>query len=233
MTVTIIQHVPYEGPGAIRQWAEQAGYPLEILNPSDLGDSLPLPKALILMGGPMSVHDTDEYPWLVVEKRYLTRVLEAGIPVLGICLGAQLIADGLGGQVVRAEQPEFGWWPVTTTEIGQQAPWTLPDTLTPLHWHGEQVILPPGATLLASSPACSAQIFTVGETVLGLQCHLEATSQTVAELLQACGQEATESASVYKQMPEDIEKCTEHFEQNIPILNHLLNQLFKLIKAHN
>lgn len=191
--ITCLQHVPFEGPAAIADWAARRGHAMSITR---LFEQAPLPKAsdidwLLVMGGPMGVHDEDQHPWLAAEKRFIAECIAAGKRVVGVCLGAQLIADALGARVYRHEQPEIGWFPISLTEAGRSAPrlahW--PSTLDVFHWHGDTFELPAGAVHLARSANCEHQIFLHGDRVLGLQCHLEVTPESVRDILVHCADE--------------------------------------------
>lgn len=148
---------------------------------------------LIVMGGPMNIYQHRDYPWLVPEKAAISVAIGAGKRVLGICLGAQLIADALGGKVMQNPQREIGWWPVQPEGDGAGAVgarrYTFPAEITVLHWHGDTFTLPPGAVRLATSPGCANQAFSWGERVLALQFHLEMGAGAVAEIAAACADE--------------------------------------------
>ena len=131
--------------------------------------------ALVLMGGPMSVNDEAELAWLAPEKALVRASLAAGKKVLGVCLGAQMIASALGAPIRSNREKEIGWFPVEATALGAAHPfWAgLPAALPVFHWHGETFDLPAGATPLLRSAACEAQGFALGVQGLALQCHLE------------------------------------------------------------
>ena len=135
----------------------------------------------------MGVHDEAEFPWLGAEKSFIRACIDNDKTVLGICLGAQLIADVMGAQVRRNEQTEIGWFPVSAvgshplTEIFSQSPVVL-------HWHGDTFAIPVGAEHLCRSRACENQAFLLGDKVLGLQFHLETTAQGLADLCADCNQ---------------------------------------------
>ncbi|MGA0332708.1 MAG: type 1 glutamine amidotransferase [Kiritimatiellia bacterium] len=190
MQAQIFQHVPFEGPGRIGNWLTQNGYE-SFTTHFYLGESPPKiteVDLLIVMGGPMSVNDEDSYPWLKREKAFIREAVNAGIPVLGICLGAQLIASALGARVYPNPVKEIGWFPVFGKPV--DSPFRLPEELTALHWHGETFDLPPGARLLASTPECRNQAFLLeGKKVLGLQFHLETTPESMDSLIENCRDE--------------------------------------------
>ncbi|MFW6362775.1 MAG: type 1 glutamine amidotransferase [Spirochaeta sp.] len=189
MRIQYIQHVDFETPGAISGWASGPGHQLtgsRLFEPGWSPDSLPHPRdigLLVVMGGPMSVHDTGLYPWLTAEKVYLQACLQAGIPMLGICLGAQLIAEALGAQVFPASEKEIGWFPVQGLPAESAGRLQLPAEFVPLHWHGETFSLPPGTRRLASSPVCENQGFSLDDRVIGLQFHLEMQPDLLAGLI--------------------------------------------------
>lgn len=188
MDVHVCQHVPHEGPGAIADWADARGHDLRIVR-LDRGEELPDPddvSLLVVMGGPMGVYDTDEFPFLA-EERGLIRTVHEEAPVLGVCLGAQQLAAALGAPVGPHGDAEIGWFPVEATEDGvaPESPLAaLGETYEPLHWHGDSFALPDDATLLATSEACHTQAFAVDGS-LGLQYHLEVTPSDVARFLEA------------------------------------------------
>lgn len=139
---------------------------------------------LVVMGGPMNIYEHDRYPWLVAEKQLIRRALDGGKRLLGICLGAQLIADQLGGPVSRSREAEVGWWPVRLTDAGLRSPllddW--PAEFAAFHWHGDTFALPPGAEWLAHSQACAHQAFSFDNgRVLGLQFHPEVRADMLRE----------------------------------------------------
>lgn len=189
MQVHWLQHVAFEGLGSIADWAQARGHTLV---PVRLwaGAELPPPaviELLVVMGGPMSVGDEAEFPWLRVEKQFLRAVIAAGRPVLGICLGAQLLADVLGAPVTRNPHKEIGWFPVH--RVGPAAGWPWPESTLAFHWHGDTFGIPPGARHLAASAACAHQAFLYDNRVLGLQFHLETTAASARDLLDHCAHE--------------------------------------------
>ncbi|KPH01704.1 GMP synthase [Pseudomonas sp. RIT-PI-q] len=172
-TLNLIQHHPAEGPGAIAEWAASRGLALNIFR-ADLGHLPPVGAApVVLLGGP---YESNAGPaWLEAERQWLAGSLDQGAPVFAICLGAQLLALGLGGNVRRMAHTETGWTTVTFIE-GQ--------TLKVLEWHEDAIDLPPNAQLLASSDQCDQQMYSVGPTRVGLQFHPEWNAESVAILNQ-------------------------------------------------
>lgn len=195
MRIHYLQHVPFEGLGCIEEWAENQGHSLSA---TALYADEPLPPSeafdfLIVMGGPMGVNDTDRFAWLNREKRFLEKVFAASKPVIGICLGAQLMADVLGARVYKNPQKEIGWHPVTRTTAARDSEWKaiLPERFQAFHWHGDTFDLPDGALHLARSEACRHQAFFYPPAALGLQFHLESTRSSVEQLIHHCGDELT------------------------------------------
>lgn len=194
MRAHFFQHVPFEGLGAIEPWLLDRGF--AITRTAFFDDETPPDPAdidfLILMGGPMSVNDP--LPWLSVEKAWLRRFLETDKPVLGICLGAQLIASALGAAVRRNPEPEIGWFPVEGLPVSHG--FGFPPRFEALHWHGETFDLPADAIPLARTAVCENQAFRIGEKVIGLQFHLETTPETAAALIEHCGDELIDASHV-------------------------------------
>jgi len=199
-----LQHVSFEGPGSIAPWLAAAGHHLAVTR-LDLGAPLPAPEAvdlLLVMGGPMSANDESELPWLAEEKALLRTCVQAGKAVLGICLGAQLIASALGARVYRNPVKEIGWFPVRGVTAPGGATFRFPPEMTAFHWHGETFDLPAGALRLAASDGCANQAFQLGRSAIGLQFHLETTPVLARELVAHCGDELV--SAPYVQSAETI-----------------------------
>lgn len=191
MHVHVLQHVPFEGLGCIGPWLESRGARISWTRWFQAGAAPPPLDGidlLIALGGPMSVNDGARLPWLLEEKAYVGAAVHSGMPVLGICLGAQLIAAALGALVVPAERKEIGWFPLSACGPHPEG-FVFPDSVSAFHWHGETFALPPGAVHLARSEACAHQAFQVGSRTIGLQCHLETTPAAVEALIRHCGEE--------------------------------------------
>lgn len=180
MRIDVLQHVACEGPAAIADWVEQRGHQV-VVHQLYAGDPVPDAAALdflVILGGPMSVNDCAPN-WIAEERRCIHDALAGDTPVFGVCLGAQQIAKTLGADVV-AGQKEVGWFPIR--RVSSVLPF-LPETMTPLHWHGETFELPEGAIHLFESKACVNQGFVYHDQAIGLQFHMEATKASVESLL--------------------------------------------------
>lgn len=232
MKIHYLQHVPFEGPAGIRLWADQSGHELA---GTRLFKDEPLPDiektdALVVMGGPMCVHDENLYPWLQREKAFIRECITQEKKVLGICLGAQLIADVLGAKVVPMMQKEIGWFPLCWTNEAINHPMfnKIPRQQTVLHWHGDRFDIPDGARHLATSEACHTQSFLYQDHVLGLQFHLEMTKKGLEDLIANSEQELDSVGGPWIQTPEKM--VTEGlFRENQVIMNKILDYFFSNI----
>lgn len=184
MRILVFRHVPFEDIGLIRPVLESQSVKIDYadlyLNPPERPDPAAY-HALIFMGGPMSVND--DLPYIHEELDIIARAAARRQPVLGICLGAQLIAKAMGARVYRNAVKEVGWYPIHLTEAAAHDPLlaSLESPREVLHWHGETFDLPEGATHLAWSPACRNQAFHIGKFLYGFQFHLEATPEMIAD----------------------------------------------------
>jgi len=196
MRVHYLQHVPFEGLGSIGPWLQAAGHAATRW-PLYESPALPAPSAfdaLIALGGPMSVNDESQFPWLAPEKALVREAALAGKPILGICLGAQLLANSLGARVYRNPVKEIGWFPVEPAPISaamgsRGGLFSFPAPIVAFHWHGETFDLPAGAAPLARNGACENQAFQLGRRAIGLQFHLETTPDSIRDLIAHCGDE--------------------------------------------
>jgi len=199
MKIHYLQHVPFEDLANIEAWAKSRSHEL---TSTMLFFNETLPEIadfdwLIIMGGPMNIYEHDKYPWLAKEKEFIRQAIACCKIVLGVCLGAQLIADVLGGIVRKNEHREIGWFPVRLTEQGKASPIfsVLPESFVALHWHGDTFEVPPKALRTAESLACKNQAFALGKAI-GLQFHLESSQSSIDHLLENCADELTEEPYV-------------------------------------
>jgi GMP synthase-like glutamine amidotransferase len=206
MKIHCLQHVAFEGLGSMAAYFEDKGHGVSYTH-LYLGQPCPSPADfdwLVVMGGPMGVHDEEVYPWLSGEKRFIGESIARGKRVLGICLGAQLIADVLGARVFKNRHREIGWFPIHPCEEIDATPLApvFPAPLEVFHWHGDTFEIPSAAIPIASSEACRNQGFIVGNRIVGLQFHLETTPESARSLVENCGDEL--DGSPYVQAPDAI-----------------------------
>ena len=186
----ILQHVPFEDIGSISAWLKSRKATTTYTR-FFAGDSLPQIDDLdciIVMGGPMSANEESLFPWLRSEKDFIRSALGRKIPMLGICLGAQLMASALGACVYPNAHKEIGWFPVSSVTSGNDA-FRFPERISAFHWHGETFDLPEGSLLLAESEGCAHQAFQIGDHAIGLQFHLETTLESLQSLIENCRHE--------------------------------------------
>ena len=193
MNVLIIKHIEIEGPGLIEDWLKQENIFYQILNPNS---NIHLPKLddfthLVILGGPMNVYEEDRYPFLKDEDLFIKEAIQRGKRILGICLGAQLIAKALGTKVFKAPVKEIGWYDVSLTRIGSIDPLFshLPKTFSVFQWHEDTFDIPHNAILLATSSLIPYQAFRYGDNAYGLQFHLEVTQEMIREWMETYEEE--------------------------------------------
>lgn len=228
MRVHYFQHVPFEGLGSIATWLEQRHAVVTATrfftaNPDPLPDPAKL-DLLVVLGGPMSVNDESLYPWLGAEKQFIRTVIALDKPVLGICLGAQLLANVLGARVYPNAVKEIGWWPVTAMPDLPASACPFPAHLPVFHWHGETFDLPAGTLHLASSKACRNQAFQAGRS-LGLQFHLETTPELAEALVQQCGEELIENQPFIQNATQLLGQDTRQYAN----INDLMTQVLEFM----
>lgn len=229
MNVHYFQHVPFEGLGTIGQWLEARS---AHVSATRFYEDPRLPDArdvdwLIIMGGPMSVNDEAAHPWLRAEKRFIATAIADGKVVLGVCLGAQLIASAMGATIYPNREREIGWFPIEIVADEQQTGLAriLPHRVEVFHWHGETFDLPAHALKIARSSACENQAFSIGDRVLGFQFHLEATPSSASALIENCRSEMVPGRFV--QSETEITGTADRFERGnrimAGVLDHLIN----------
>lgn len=227
MRIHVIQHVAFEGPGAIAEWALERGHSKTLTRQSS-GEKLPALDTfdfLVVMGGPMSANDDSRFAWLTTEKRLIADAVHGRKAVLGICLGAQLVAQVLGARVYRNREKEIGWFPVRLTPEAAASGLFggLPAEMTVLHWHGETFDLPEGAVRLAESVVCRNQAFELEGRVLGLQFHLEVLPQGLEDLIQHSGADLVRGPAI---QTGGAMRASGHLAQALrPVLDTILDRL--------
>lgn len=234
-------HTDYADLSFIKQWARAHNHPITVSRSYD-NDNLPALDSfdwLIVMGGPMSVHDENKYSWLIKEKRLIKQAVDAGKTVIGICLGAQIIAHCLGAEVKPSGVKEIGWLPMQLTEAGQAHPLLqdLPKDFTVFHWRGEGFDCPKGASIIAKTQAWANQGFIYqtpehkarGTWVLAWQCHFEVTKESLPKMV-SNGNTAIQSG--LKDYPETVQAPDEilalgdkYIEENNARLATMFNRI--------
>ena len=231
MQVHFFQHVPFEGLAYIAEWAHNRNIslrkialyenePLPTLNPCD---------TLIVMGGPMGAIDEQAYPWLKKEKQFIEKAIETDMIVIGICLGAQIIASVLGARVFKNVHKEIGWFSVNKIPTADQFVLgkSLPERFMAFHWHGDTFDMPSGAVHLAESTACRNQGFVYQNRIVALQFHLESTRPSIEALIENCGSELISSPFI--QSTEMIRQGYHHIEPSNSLMAGLMD---KIIEEH-
>jgi GMP synthase-like glutamine amidotransferase len=225
MRMAVLQHVSFEGPAAIAQWASARGVTLSVAH-LYRGDALPALDSfdmLAAMGGPMSANDEAVLDWLAPEIALVRGAIAADKIVLGVCLGAQIMAKALGGAVTKGKEKEIGWFPVQRAEMAHPLFAGLPAEFMAFHWHGETFSLPENAVRLASTPSTENQAFAAGKRALGLQFHMEATNESVNALIEHAGEEI--GRGPYQQQADEIRAGVAHCVNLRPHLDRLLDNL--------
>lgn len=228
MKIHYLQHVPFENPANILNWGNNKQFQL---SSSLLFEDHHYPStndfdALVVMGGPMNIYEEKDYPWLKEEKKFIEQTIKSGKKILGICLGAQLIADVLGAKVTKGKEKEIGWFPIELTEDGKnQKEWThFSEKEIVYHWHGDTFAIPSGAKRLARSTACDNQAFVYNNQVFALQFHIESNLESVSKLIDNCRDEILKAP--YIQSEEIMLENKEAFNGIEKILYPFLDQLF-------
>ncbi|MEN0035598.1 MAG: amidotransferase [Cellvibrio sp.] len=227
MRIHSLQHVPFEDIGSMADDFRNRHYSLTTTHwyRGDHAPELGSFDALIVMGGPMGIYDEAIHPWLADEKILIKNAIAAGKIVLGICLGAQLIADVLGAKVTRNAHKEIGWLPIAINPDAADHPIAQVFARNPnvFHWHGDTFALPPGATHLASSEGCANQAYVYNNQVFGFQFHLETTPASAQALIEHCAEDI--DGSRYTQSATEILASREKFAQ----INRAMSDVIRII----
>lgn len=218
--ILYLKHVDVEGPGTLADYFEGLGYQTCI---KDLGCGQSLPDhpqdfaAVVCLGGPMNVYETEAFPFLSAENTFIQKTLDLQIPFLGICLGAQLLAKACGARVVRSPQSEFGFAPIELNAQGQKDPLFegLSESFDVFHWHNDMFEIPLVGVLLAATDRCPHQAFRVGTNAYGLQFHVEITDESIRQW-SAANFDLTQKAYADLQdtMLKEYSQCRETFHQD-------------------
>ncbi len=199
MNVIAIRHVAFEDLGLLEPLLMERGCDISYVDAWRLDrKAAEAADLLVLLGGPISVNDESDYPFLAEEIAIARTRLAASMPTLGICLGAQILARAIGGSVRPGPAKEIGWAPIELTQAGQSSILAALRDIPVLHWHGDVCELPPGVESLARTPACAAQAFVPGDNALALQFHIEAGANGIEPWLvgHVCEIEQTPTVSV-------------------------------------
>jgi len=227
MRLHYLQHVPFENPGSILTWANANDFDVTktmMFQDDDLPDHDDY-DWLVVMGGPMNIYDHENYPWLLMEKQFIKTAIDTGKLVIGLCLGGQLIADVIGGEVTKNNQLEIGWFPIRFKEgFKSSALFSfLPDEPTVFHWHGDTFSkLPENTECIAESDACENQAFIYKEKVFGFQFHLETTEKIINDLVINCADDMIPGP--YVQSKSELLN-NEHIKQTNIWMDKFLNKL--------
>jgi len=203
MKIHVLQHSALNTLGTIEEYARTKNHPLESTRfyETKKPPALESFDLLIIMGGPMGIYDYEENPWLRDEKAFIKQAIEEGKPVLGICLGAQLLADVLGARVYENENREMGWYPVKAVLAEENKPEFLkglPEEITAFNWHSRTFDLPAGAVHLFRSEGCKNQGFIYNGRVVALQFHPEVHEERVESMIGRFGREIGEGPFIQK-----------------------------------
>ncbi|MBT6175914.1 MAG: C26 family cysteine hydrolase domain-containing family [Deltaproteobacteria bacterium] len=226
--VLVFQHVPYEILGTLDPLLRAAGYRIRYVNfgrEPDAEPDIEKYQGLVVLGGPMNVDMVEKYPHLKTEVRLIKRAMEQGIPILGICLGAQLIAKTLGAKVSKNPEKEIGWYDISLTDAGKDDPLMrhLEGTRSIFEWHSDTFGLPEGAVHLASGTSCVNQAFRYGDNVYGFQFHMEVDQPLVERWLNTPVYQAEIAQTDGKIVPDRIREQT---QEKIGDLNKLSTEVF-------
>ena len=228
MRVHYLQHVPFENPATIVGWTRQKGHSL---TGTHLYNDEAVPGMdqfdwLIILGGPMNIYQEEKYPWLKAEKQFIKEAIDNNKVVLGICLGAQLVTDVLGGKVTKNPECEIGWLPVSFNNEAFKSPLfkNFPQTSYVFQWHNDTFsTLGAGAVCIASSEAFRHQAFIYKERVIGFQFHLESTQASIFSLIQHCADEMKDG--VYVQNEKEIQEGMGFLKTANGLMDDFLNRL--------
>jgi GMP synthase-like glutamine amidotransferase len=227
MRIHYIQNYELADLGTIRTWAIEKGF---AITSTRMYENPAVPSVdefdlLIILGGIMGAYDEDKYPWLSIEKQFIREAVKQDKYVMGICLGAQLIADALGGRAYPHSVKEIGWWPVQLTKEANDEPLFhgIPEDFFAFEYHGDTFDLPEGSVLMAIGKGCQNQAFLYGDKVIGLQFHPEFDEPALQEIVMKHGSEIAEDT--YVQKPQEFLKQNSNFAPARKVLFTLLDNI--------
>ena len=228
MKIHCLQHVAYENPGTILEWAGSNNHSVTYTHFYKKKYSLPAPgdfDMLLIMGGHMNVYEEERFLWLKEEKELIKAAIKAGKKVLGICLGAQLIAAALGNKVYKGEEKEIGFFPIEFTRdaLNHSLFNHFKNPYPVFHWHSDTFEMPAGAALIASTKGCKHQAFLIEKNVMGLQFHIEMNEDCIEGMLLHDGRELSRKGN-FIATAEEIFSSYDHLEQNKKDLFILLDK---------
>jgi GMP synthase-like glutamine amidotransferase len=232
MKIHCFQHVAFENLGTIENWAVSNNHSISYTYFFEKNISFPdLSEIdmLIVLGGFMNVDDEEQFPWLKSEKEFIKKAIDSGIKVIGICLGSQLISAALESKVLKSQETEIGFYPITfhQTALDSSLFRFLSNPYTVFQWHGDTFELPQGAQLSASSEGCKNQAYLLGTNILAMQFHIEMNETVLNEMLKHDGHELKKKGK-YIQTESEIRANYHHLQQNKTDLYELLNQFTQL-----
>lgn len=228
MRIHYLQHIDFENIGYISKWANNKNYKVAGTK-LFLGEKLPELyefDVLIIMGGPMNIYEYDSYSWLKEEKRLIKQAIENNKYVIGFCLGAQLIADVLGGTISKNREKELGWFEIEKTE---ESYFESIDKVTVFHWHGDTFTIPKNAMNIFKSKGCENQAFIYSDNVLAFQCHMEMEEENISLILKNCREELSEKGK-FIQNEREIKDKKDYILDANRSLGIILNEF---IKSHS
>lgn len=227
MKIHYLQHVEFEDPAGMLDYFKKKNF---IVSSTKLylGEDPPSPDSvdlLIVMGGPMGVYDEDKFPWLRDEKKFIRNAIDTGKSLIGVCLGAQLIAEALGAEVSKNRYREIGWYPVKKSPRLNNSVFDsiFPEQFDAFHWHGDTFTIPEGAIPIGSTEACENQGFVYNEKILAFQFHLETTYESTAALIRNCGDEI--DGSRYVQSRDEVMSQIIKLEGINDLMNKILDYM--------
>lgn len=231
MRIHHLQHAPFESLNSIEPVLKKKGHQS---SSTHLYHNQSLPSVndidwLIVMGGPMGIYQEENYPWLNAEKRFINEAIHSGKIILGICLGAQLIADVLGAKVYKNKHREIGWFNINRAKEAEKTilSTAIPEQIEVFHWHGDTFDIPQGANALAESEACKNQGFIMDDRIIAFQFHLETTLQSATALIENCRDEL--DGSQYVQSEQEMLSNIQGFSN----INQIMFSVLEVLETQN